>query len=230
MYSATGYGGCRSTKPSARFAGRAMRWPFPRPRRGHLHRRGIAILCSGRAQGPGPGVEPRVIRWREAMPRGRAKGSISGVQRIVCSHTEIPEGFHLRSRLRLSPTPSLPPPAMSPTSDPLDAAVHALREATPPQPESVQQEVWRRIAHAEPTPSPSVLPWWRRLEAAFAHPAFATAFVAACLLLGLFLAEVRLNHLHRERTVSLERSYLQLIDPLLNATDLPRAQPALHRP
>jgi len=119
---------------------------------------------------------------------------------------------------------------MSPTPDPLDAALQTLREATPPQPESVQREVWRRIAHAEPTPTPASPAWWRRLEAAFAHPAFATAFVAACLLLGLFLAEVRLNRLHRERTVALERSYLQLIDPLLSATDLPRAQPALHRP
>jgi len=119
---------------------------------------------------------------------------------------------------------------MSSPSDPLGSALEALREATPPQPESVQREVWRRIAHGEPTPSTASPPWWHRIETAFTHPAFATAFVAVCLLLGLFLAEVRLNRLQRERTVALERSYLQLIDPLLAATDLPRAQPALHRP
>ncbi len=119
---------------------------------------------------------------------------------------------------------------MNSTPDPLESALEALRLATPPQPESVQREVWRRIAHGEQAGQSIDLPWWRRLESAFTHPAFATAFVAACLLLGLFLAEVRLTHLERERTAALEQSYLQLIDPLLNATNLPRAQPAVHRP
>jgi hypothetical protein len=42
-------------------------------------------------------------------------------------------------------------------------------------------------------------------------------FVASCALLGLFLAEVRVNRLQRERSSQLARSYLQLIDPLLRA-------------
>jgi hypothetical protein len=42
------------------------------------------------------------------------------------------------------------------------------------------------------------------------------AFVAACTLLGLFLAEVRLSRLRSEHDAQLVQSYLRLIDPLLD--------------
>lgn len=122
---------------------------------------------------------------------------------------------------------------MNTPPDPLDAALEALRVSTPPQPESVQREVWRRIAHGEQSAVPETMPWWHRLEAAFARPAFAAAFVAACLLLGLFLAEMRVTRLQAERTAALEQSYLRLVDPLLRAQDnhsARRAQPAVLRP
>ena len=41
-------------------------------------------------------------------------------------------------------------------------------------------------------------------------------FIAACMLLGLFLAEVRLARLHAERGTQIAQSYLRLIDPLLD--------------
>jgi len=47
-------------------------------------------------------------------------------------------------------------------------------------------------------------------------------FVASCALLGLFLAEVRVNHQQRERSTQIVRSYLQLIDPLLKADTVAR--------
>lgn len=119
---------------------------------------------------------------------------------------------------------------MNHTPDPLDAALEALRASTPTQPESVQHEVWRRIAHGENATPAAPLPWWHRLEAAFARPAFAAAFVAACLLLGLFLAEMRLTRLQAERTAALEQSYLRLVDPLFRSPDSPRAQQAVLRP
>ena len=56
------------------------------------------------------------------------------------------------------------------------------------------------------------------MEAAFARPSFVVAFIAACMLLGLFLAEVRLSRLHAERGVQIAQSYLRLIDPLMDAT------------
>lgn len=126
----------------------------------------------------------------------------------------------------------LPVPRMNTPHDPLETALDALRASTPAQPESVQGEVWRRIAHgghAEAADAES-LPWWRRLEVAFARPAFAAAFVAACLLLGLFLAEVRVTRLQAERTAALEQSYLRLVDPFFSATETARARPAVHRP
>jgi len=42
---------------------------------------------------------------------------------------------------------------------------------------------------------------------------FAALFVASCALLGLFLAEVRVNRQQRERSAEIARSYVQLIDP-----------------
>jgi len=119
---------------------------------------------------------------------------------------------------------------MNSPKDPLDAMFDALQASTPAQPESVQLEVWRRIAHGDHTASNAPAPWWHRLEAAFSRPAFAATFVAACLLLGLFLAEMRLTRAQAERTAALEQSYLRLIDPLFRASDRPQVQPAVHRP
>ena len=45
-------------------------------------------------------------------------------------------------------------------------------------------------------------------------------FVASCALLGLFLAELRLNHEQSQRNTQLAQSYLQLIDPLLKSDQL----------
>lgn len=55
-----------------------------------------------------------------------------------------------------------------------------------------------------------------RLDAVFSRPSFAIAFVAACMLLGLFLAEVRLSRLQAARSAQLAESYLRLIDPLID--------------
>jgi hypothetical protein len=77
-------------------------------------------------------------------------------------------------------------------------------------------EVWRRIAQAEKAQHrPGG--FWSDLDSLFSRPAFAAMFVTSCALLGLFLAEVRLNRQQREHSAALARSYLQLIDPLLKA-------------
>jgi len=102
---------------------------------------------------------------------------------------------------------------MHPPSDPLDQLLDRWR-ATPEPPSRLTQEVWRRIAVAErPAERPG---WLARLETAFARPSFAVAFVMACLLLGMFLAEARLSRLHAARGVQLAQSYLRMIDPLLD--------------
>ena len=100
---------------------------------------------------------------------------------------------------------------MHPPPDPLDSLLDRWKQ-TPEPPPYLTAEVWRRIAvldsRAEP---PGFL---ARLDAVFARPSFAITFVAACMLLGLFLAEVRLSRLEAERSAQLAQSYLRLIDPL----------------
>jgi len=98
-------------------------------------------------------------------------------------------------------------------NDPLDPLLERWRDAPPPLPGHLSAEVWRRISVAE-TPAPLGL--LARIEAAFARPSFAVAFVAACVLLGLFMAEMRLSRLEAERNTQLAKSYLHLIDPLLD--------------
>jgi hypothetical protein len=102
---------------------------------------------------------------------------------------------------------------MNEDTDPLDPLLERWRCVPPAQPESVTAEVWRRIAHLESSGEADE-PWWCRVGIAFSRPAFAAAFVAACVVFGLFLAEVRLSVIQDERRAQLERSYLELIDPL----------------
>jgi hypothetical protein len=80
----------------------------------------------------------------------------------------------------------------------------------------VSSEVWRRIAQEARRPR-GLGAWWAEIDGWLARPPFAALFVACCALLGLFLAEVRVNHQQREQSALLAQSYLQLIDPLLKA-------------
>ncbi len=99
--------------------------------------------------------------------------------------------------------------------DPLDSLLD--RWSKTPEPQSrLAAEVWHRISIAEGAPRQST-GWWATVEAWFARPPFAVMFIASCALLGLFLAEVRVNHAQRERSEQIARSYLQLIDPLMTA-------------
>lgn len=92
----------------------------------------------------------------------------------------------------------------SPPPDPLDPLLD--RWGTPPAFRPLAAELRTRLRAPAPAP-----------ETIFLRPAFAALFVAACVLLGLFLAEVRVSRLHRDRDAQLLESYRQLIDPLLTA-------------
>jgi hypothetical protein len=99
--------------------------------------------------------------------------------------------------------------------DPLDPLLN--RWVAPKEPPSdLAPEVWRRIAFFEKSRR-EANGFWGEIDAWLSRPPFAVLFVTCCALLGLFLAEVRVNHLQRERSALLARSYLQLIDPLLKA-------------
>lgn len=101
---------------------------------------------------------------------------------------------------------------MTPPPDPLDSLLNRWSGTPDPSPR-LTATVWQRIATNE---SPARTTWTQLLETWFSRPAFAVGFVAACALVGLFLAELRVSHAQRERNSQLARSYLLLIDPLLN--------------
>lgn len=108
-------------------------------------------------------------------------------------------------------------PAMSTPPDPLDPLLDRW-SATPEPPPRLSTEVWHRIAQADAAPA---APGWAAIEAWFSRPPFAVMFIACCALLGLFLAEVRVNRLETERSAQLAQRYLQLIDPLLATREEP---------
>jgi len=106
---------------------------------------------------------------------------------------------------------------MPPPSDPLDNLLDRWGKTTP-APDHLEPEVWRRIAVAEspdddrPEIAPNLL---TRIKTIFARPSFSIAFAAACVLLGLFLTQLRTSHRHAENNRQLVQSYLRLVDPLL---------------
>lgn len=107
---------------------------------------------------------------------------------------------------------------MTPSPDHLDPLLKKWGQ-TPPVVPPLSGEIWQRIAAAQAAPS---TPDWRTsVGTAFARPSFAAAFIAACILLGMFLAEVRVTQLHHDRDLQLLQSYLQLIDPLVSAPTEP---------
>jgi hypothetical protein len=100
---------------------------------------------------------------------------------------------------------------MQPSLDPLDELLDRA-DNVPEIPPHLAARVQRRIAERDVACAGG---WLARVDAVFARPSFATVFVTACMLLGLFLAEARLTRIHAERGAQIARSYLQLIDPLI---------------
>jgi hypothetical protein len=116
---------------------------------------------------------------------------------------------------------------MQPPPDPLEPLLERARAAAPRLEVSLVSEVWRRI---RATRTAAARPGWlARLETVFERPSFAVAFMAACVLFGLFLAEMRLSRLQADHNAQLARSYLRLIDPLLENPP-PPGNPAAPRP
>jgi hypothetical protein len=114
----------------------------------------------------------------------------------------------------------MPVPPASP--DPLDAALEQSRGCAPELAASLRDEIWRRIADAEERDDPVRLR--ERIEAIAGQPAFAAAFVAACIVFGLFLAELRLSRAAVQRNHALAREYVRLIDPRIHSLVTPSAR------
>jgi urease accessory protein UreF len=101
-------------------------------------------------------------------------------------------------------------------NDPLDSLLDRWGRVAPEPSDRLESETWRRLAHAAATSAPERRAgWFTGIEAMFARPSFTVAFVAACILLGLFLAESRVSHLQEARSRQVVQNYLRLIDPLV---------------
>ncbi|HZZ18145.1 MAG TPA: hypothetical protein VFE25_02190 [Opitutaceae bacterium] len=112
----------------------------------------------------------------------------------------------------------MPIPPQSPR-DPLDPLLD--RWKAPSENPNLAPEIWRRIALTESTRAGGL---WTEIDAWLSRPPFAVLFVACCALLGLFLAEVRVNQQQRAHSAQLAKSYLQLIDPLMKANTVAKLQ------
>lgn len=110
-----------------------------------------------------------------------------------------------------------------PLRDPLDELLNRWQPPSHQIPD-LHAEIRRELARRETSASDS---WLDRIEQAFRRPSFAVTFVAACILLGLFLAEARVSRLHAENGARMARSYVQVIDPLIQipATETIPARP-----
>lgn len=114
----------------------------------------------------------------------------------------------------------------NPPKDPLDSLLDRWSK-TPEVPPHLATEVWRKIAVAES--DEENISVWSKIEAVFARPSFAFTFVVACMLTGLFFAEVRLSKLHAERSAQMAKSYLRLIDPLLTDVNATKANTEVNK-
>jgi hypothetical protein len=107
---------------------------------------------------------------------------------------------------------------MNTPSDPLDPLLDRWKGPAEPNP-NLTPEIWRRIALSESSRRDGL---WADIDAWLSKPPFAALFVATCAIMGLFLAEVRVNNEQREHSAQLARSYLQLIDPLMKTDTVAR--------
>lgn len=103
-----------------------------------------------------------------------------------------------------------------PADDPLDPLLDQWATTPDPSPR-LRADIWQRIATRDRSPRFDNS-GWITFSTWLERPAFAVAFVAACALLGVVLAELRISQIQRERNAQLARSYLELIDPLVTET------------
>lgn len=115
-------------------------------------------------------------------------------------------------------------PPHTPAPDPLDPWFAQWRATAPAPADDLETRVWRRLATRE-DPRPAADGLLAGLEALFARTSFTAAFVVACVLLGLFLAETRISGLQARRNSEFVLSYLRQIDPQFDAAAITAPAP-----
>ena len=95
--------------------------------------------------------------------------------------------------------------------DELDALFEQWQNvpATDPQ---LKHRVWTRIAAGDSRPNQALTHRLSALWRMLSHPLGAAVFVTASVVLGIVIAELRVNHVKDLRTEELARNYIQLIE------------------
>ena len=101
----------------------------------------------------------------------------------------------------------------TPTPDPLDEKLKSW-QVTAPLPPRFQENVWNRVAALDRSPAVSI---WRTIEdqlaRAFLRPAFASAYLALLLVVGLGTGFWQARTKTQEWDKTLAAKYVQAVDP-----------------
>ena len=93
----------------------------------------------------------------------------------------------------------------------LDTLLDQWQDVPEPDPQ-LKHHVWTRIAAGADKKSKAAPDWLSQLFDILSRPLGAMAFVAASVVCGVFVAELRLNRESSIRTEELARNYIQLIE------------------
>ncbi len=93
----------------------------------------------------------------------------------------------------------------------LDFLLRKWKNAPASDPQ-LKQRVWTRIAAEDSRKAQSYRHWLSPLLEIISKPLGATAFVAASIVCGILIAELRLDRSSSIRTKELAQNYIQLIE------------------
>jgi hypothetical protein len=104
-------------------------------------------------------------------------------------------------------------PESTPNPDPLDEELKSWNVSAP-LPPRFQENVWKRVAALDKSPA---VPFWRAFEEqlarAFLRPAFASAYLAVLLVVGLGTGFWQARAKTAEWDKALAEKYVQSVDP-----------------
>ena len=107
--------------------------------------------------------------------------------------------------------------------DELDALFEQWQDVSATDPQ-LKHRVWTRIAAGDTRQSQALPDWLERLLGILSQPLGATAFVAASVVCGILIAEMRVNRVKSIRTEELAQNYIQLIEARTHTFETEDAQ------
>ncbi len=97
-----------------------------------------------------------------------------------------------------------------PDKDKLDLLLEDWQDTPEPDPQ-LTHRVWSRIAADDNSREPLTTNWFNRFSNILSRPLGAAAFVTACVVCGITIAQFRVSYEKQARTDQLAHDYIQLI-------------------